>query len=98
VKPLRRAFARALLHAKLRWLPKREPSKAARRALLDHRADLDKNALLHFGGHIEMMAVQSVATGVELQRHAALCGLAAELEANPGVNCQAVTKLAREAQ
>ncbi len=96
VKPLRRAFALALLDAKLRWLPKRAPSKAARQALVEHRADLDHNALLHFGGHIEMMAVHSVATGVELQRHAALCALAGELKANPGVNCQAVTKLARE--
>ncbi|MBW2453457.1 MAG: hypothetical protein JRI68_03055 [Deltaproteobacteria bacterium] len=98
VKPLRRAFAGALLDAKLKWLPKRAPSKAARLALVEHRADLDHNALLHFGGHIEMMAVHSVATGVELQRHAVLCALAAELKTNPGVNCQAVAKLAREAK
>lgn len=98
VQPLRRAFAHALLAAKLKWLPKRTPSKAARRALLEHRTDLDNNALLHFGGHIEMMAVHSVATGVELQRLADLCALAAELKANPGVSCQAVAKLAREAK
>jgi len=98
VKPIRRTFAIALLDAKLKWLPKRAPSKEARRALVEHRADLDRNALLHLGGHIEMMAVDSVATGVELQRHADLCALAAELEANPGVNCQAVTKLAKEAK
>ncbi|RLB45179.1 MAG: hypothetical protein DRI90_28730 [Deltaproteobacteria bacterium] len=97
VKPLRHAYARAVLDSMLAWLPSRSPSKAAQRALIEHRAELPRQGIMLFGGHIEMMAARSVATGVELRRHAALCALSATLEAKPGVNCAAVVKLAREA-